>query len=652
MDLSRKTIGDNPNRVNTGQEYPVNIYKKRKTFLSHINTYEELPLRQQESTSIVSGENNKSYTSKPEFEKGCSSNADCFIQSHVPITEDSRSDNRRSSKSTINRSGIWAAALPSDTESTPSEKGENDELLDPLDVGKEKENHQCALINKTENNGNAENREIKSKENDSDGSDREDLSFDEVTKDFIDSASSSSEKDSDDGNEWFTCKGCDKVFFARKAYTNHRRSCNLKQEQNCPFCKEVFTKMSELADHVKAVHKNDKPFLCDICGKTFPHPMALNRHMLSHSKVKSHTCNECGKSFASQSNLRSHALIHSDEKPFQCEECGHKFRRISTLRFHKRTHTNERPYQCDVCGKTFTQPSSLKTHQKLHSGERPHACNVCNEKFALKGALQSHMRTHTKEKPFNCEVCSKSFAQSSALKSHLKTHENDKTANTDGNSKELAQEDEAPTDGKPKKHPCELCGRSFALKNTLKIHMMRHRGERPHKCDVCPKSFTQSSTLKIHKRIHTGDKPYACSVCDAHFAYNYALQKHILKHKEAGEIGEEEFLEQGDCEEDVKLSVYGGEDVGPDPAALEEMKEKILQTLSRTDDKDIVKQNDDSEVKHEESSRNVNSEESDHGETNVISDGGEDQEKTVKKVTPMDFLAVFQSSFKASPNFD
>ncbi|XP_064100770.1 zinc finger protein ZFP2-like [Macrobrachium nipponense] len=646
MDLSRKTIEDNPNRVNAGQEYPVNIYKKRKTFLSHINTYEELPLKQQESVSIVS---------KPEFEKGCSSNADCFSQSHVPITEDSRNDNRRSSKNTINRSGIWAAALPSDTESTPSEKGENDEVLDPLDVAKEKENHQCVLVNKTENKGDAGNMEIKSKGNNSVESDG-DLSFDEVTKDFIDSSSSSSEKDSDDGNEWFTCKGCEKVFFARKAYTNHRRSCNLNQEQNCPFCKEVFTKMNELADHVKAVHKNDKPFLCDICGKTFPNPIALNRHMLSHTKVKSHSCKECGKSFACQSNLRSHVLIHSDEKPFQCEECGNKFRRSSTLRFHKRTHTNERPYQCDVCGKTFTQPSSLKTHQKLHSGERPHACNVCNEKFALKAALQSHMRTHTKEKPFSCELCHKSFTQSSALKIHLKKHENVKTSNTsnaaDDNNKELVQEDETPTDGKTKNHHCELCGRCFALKNTLKIHMMRHRGERPHKCDVCPKSFTQSSTLKIHKRIHTGDKPYACSVCDAHFAYNYALQKHILKHKEAGEIGEEEFLEQGDCEHDAKLNVYGEEVVGPDPAALEEMKQKILQTLSRTDDKNIVKQNDDSEVKHEESIKNVNSEESDHGETNVISDSGEDQEKTGKRVTPMDFLAVFQSSFKASPNFD
>ncbi|XP_066982210.1 zinc finger protein 91-like [Macrobrachium rosenbergii] len=592
MDVCGKIIEDDLNKIIAIKEYSVNIYKKKKMVPSHIKSFEECPSEQK---NIVSGETEKSHAFKSHIMEGSSYNSDCYNQSFNPSSEDKRN-----------------------TESTPLEKVETDE-------------------------GDTGNSTINTKETDSINDTQNDSSFD-IAEDFIDL--SSEEESSGERNERFTCKVCKKVFFSRRAYANHERIHKSdrpllggegSERFTCEVCKKEFLARKTFTNHMR-MHKNVRPFLCDVCGKTFSELRYLDLHILTHTKLKEHTCEECGKSFTHSWTLKSHAVVHSDEKPFQCEECGRNFRRRFTLRFHKRTHTNERPHQCDVCGKSFTQPSSLKTHQKLHSGERPHFCSVCSERFTLKSALQLYAFFNTLRKTFSCEYCSKSFAQPSALKNHLKTHGNDKTKSSVCKKEDSSSDDDTPSKKKSKKHQCELCYRSFAVKSTLKIHMMRHRGERPHKCNVCSKSFTQSSTLKIHMRTHTGDKPYACSVCDAHFTYRYALQKHSLKHKNAREFSDDECLEQGDNGNKVKLSEIE-EDIDID------------QTVSWTDDENVVKKNDRGEVQHKELSRNVSSDENGVKVTNVKFDGDEDKRKNSKNRTPMNFLAVFQSSLGASPDF-
>lgn len=83
-------------------------------------------------------------------------------------------------------------------------------------------------------------------------------------------------------------------------------------------------------------------------------------------------------------------LMPDETKPFLCNICNKSYRKNANLRIHMRTHTGEKPFECKYCDKKFYHSSHLREHIRRHTGEKPFQCAVCNKRFTIKGNTQLH----------------------------------------------------------------------------------------------------------------------------------------------------------------------------------------------------------------------------------------------------------------------
>ncbi|KAM3614754.1 uncharacterized protein V6R79_018797 [Siganus canaliculatus] len=210
----------------------------------------------------------------------------------------------------------------------------------------------------------------------------------------------------------FECTECGQSFLGREAFSQHR--CSLQKQSGmenkysttsskvspltyrhargeeeeidvtgedffyCPICLMHFSSKSSLLEHQNKQHPNEKPFKCELCGKTF----ALRRYLKAHEQ------RHCPKSSQNPTQFA--------EKELRCTQCSATFSIAQDLSEHLRLHAEKQvgKFRCDMCYKSFSHWAHLKQHQESHVGQVVYECNECDKAFAFPHLLEEHQQSH------------------------------------------------------------------------------------------------------------------------------------------------------------------------------------------------------------------------------------------------------------------
>ena len=289
----------------------------------------------------------------------------------------------------------------------------------------------------------------------------------------------------------FECDICKRIFVFKKSFQKHMA------KHGRPI--ETIPEDSPKPKKTKPKPKQPTLTACQYCGKMFKCQKWHKAHEMTHRNERPFQCRHCSKTFARKPDLDIHEkAVHLGLKEFKCQYCDKAFSRKWYLPIHEATHTQSpshaKPsHQCSICSKMLGTKHALKQHIARHKGDKPHQCCYCHKRFVAARDLIMHERTHTGEKPFKCKTCDYACSDPSSLVKHERIH----------TGKWISV--------------CKFCGKGFTSTHLMKEHESSHTGVKAIKCRFCERLFRTYKMRERHEITHTGERNWKCRYCDMCF---------------------------------------------------------------------------------------------------------------------------------------
>ena len=146
--------------------------------------------------------------------------------------------------------------------------------------------------------------------------------------------------------------------------------------------------------------RDDKSYLCSVCGKILHSFSGLRRHNMNHQDKKKWECQICHKTFVEKYHFTGHVSAHHKIGLFACKKCHKEYAYKASFTRHmkvckKADNTNIQEYKCDICSSTFNKKDILNDHVKgkhgCSTGHYP--CSVCGKRFRYRSSRSKHTKS-------------------------------------------------------------------------------------------------------------------------------------------------------------------------------------------------------------------------------------------------------------------